>query len=248
MRVPAIWFGDDWYYPRFGPLWVSLSVATYFLAVNFGRILAGMGAGSAIVVAIYIAMLPSDTDSVIMALIHFPLIYWSYVGLAFMGDAWRDSESRIRFVRYSGELFILFSLFALGGMVLTGLTIGLFSLIGEDIGEWYFRNVIVLGVAGVPAIATYVYDIVLARRINIASVLSRVFAPLFLVMVVTYLAFTLFGGKDPFKASMRVLEKCGFELQDRYVRSFSKFGGRQLEVSRYAINRTRWLKQAATNA
>jgi hypothetical protein len=197
-RMPAVWLGEDWYYPRFAPLIVIMSLALYFLATSSTRKLKFVGGGVVLGAASYVSLLPDYTDSVVMALIHLPLALWAYLGMSFLGDTWRDSSSRAHFVRYNGELVVLYSLFALGGMVLSAITIGLFALIDQDIGEWYFSNVIVICAAGVPVAATYVYDAVFLRRTAIASMLARIFAPLFLVMVVTYLGFTLYGEKNPF--------------------------------------------------
>jgi hypothetical protein len=46
--------------------------------------------------------------------------------------------------------------------------------------------------------ATYLFDAVFNRRTAIAPVLARVFAPLFLVMVVIYLIVTFVEGENPF--------------------------------------------------
>jgi hypothetical protein len=133
-----------------------------------------------------------------MAFVHLPLALWGYVGIVYLGSAWRDARSRVRFVRYSGELVILVSLLALGGVVLSAVTIGLFGLIYDNIEDWYISNVGILGIAGIPVLATYLYDVVFNRRTAITGVLARVFAPLFLVMAFVYLMVTVVEGRNPF--------------------------------------------------
>jgi len=156
----------------------------------------------AVVAIAYVALLPGDadtfSDSVVMALVHLPILFWAFLGLVYTGDSWRQAESRCQFLRYNGELLILTCLVGLGGMVFSALTVMLFEFIVENPEDWYFQNIGVIGAAAVPVAATYLYDVVFKRRTGIASVLARVFAPLFLVMTASYLVAAIVGGQNPF--------------------------------------------------
>ena len=199
VRLPALAFGEDWYYPRFAPLWITLATAAYFLIRRPDRTLLLIGMGSTLAVVAYVSLLPAEySDSIVMALIHLPLVIWTYVAMAFLGDSWRHAPSRIRFVRYCGELVVLASLVTLGGIVFSGVTIAMFAMIGDDVEEWYFSNVVIFAAAALPVAGTYLYDAVFNRRTAIAGVLARVFAPLFLLMVITYLVVTVVEGENPF--------------------------------------------------
>ena len=198
VRLPALWLGEDWYYPRFAPSLVIMALAAYFWISRPNRRLLIAGLGLSLVAVGYVSRLPDYTDSVVMALVHLPFVFWTFLGLVFMGDAWRDADARVRFVRYNGELVVLASLVALGGMVFSGVTVALFELVTENIADWYFSNVGVFGAAAVPVAGTYLYDAVFNQRTGIAAVLARVFAPLFLVMAVTYLIVAFVGGENPF--------------------------------------------------
>ena len=131
-------------------------------------------------------------------LIHLPIVFWVFLGFVFTGDAWRTTDARIDFLRYNGELLILTCLVALGGMVFSGLTVGLFELVSDTMGDWYVENIAVFGVVAVPLVATFLYDVVFHRRTRIAGVLARIFAPLFLVMSVVYLSIAFVAGQNPF--------------------------------------------------
>jgi len=198
LRIPAVWLGEDWYYPRLGPSLVLLALAVYFWDKNRdrGKLISGLVLAG--IVVAWAATLPGYTDSVVMALLHLPILIWAFLGWVFMGASWRDADSRMRYVRYNGELLILASLVGLGGIVFSGITVALFDLVSEDFAEWYFPNVGVTGAAAVPVAGTYLYDVVFERRTGIASVLARVFAPLFLVMSATYLVVAFLGGQNPF--------------------------------------------------
>lgn len=198
VRLPAVWLGAEWYYPRFAPSCVLLALALYFWLErrDRGRLAAGL-----ILIAATVtlgAVLPGQTDSVVMALAHLPVIWWVFLGYVFTGPSWRRTEARIRFLRYNGELLVLGSLVALGGMVFSAITVGLFHLVFEGAEDWYAGNIGIVGAAAVPVVATFLYDTVFRRHTGIASVLARVFAPLFLVMTVSYLAAAILGGRSPF--------------------------------------------------
>ena len=199
VRLPALAVDRDFYYPHFAPSLVVFSVAAYFLAKRREQRTLVIGAALALVIAVYTGVLPSgEAPSIVMALIHLPILVWAFLGLAFTGRDWRDPEARIRFVRYNGDLLILGVLVGLSGLVFSGLTVGLFSLVTKDADKLYFQNVGVMGAVAVPVAATYLYDVVFNGRTGIAPVLARAFAPLFLVMSTAYLAVALIGGQNPF--------------------------------------------------
>ena len=198
VRLPALALTEDWYYPRFAPMIVIVGLCTYFWIVNPDRQRVIAGVGIALAVSVYVSLLPGFSDSVVMALIHLPILFLAMLGIAFTGSAWRDTDARLRFIRYNGEMVILVALVGLGGMVFSGLTVALFEMVMKNSAEQYFENVGIMGAVGVPVVATYLYDVVFHRRTGIPAVLARVFAPLFLVMSTVYLVSALLGGQNPF--------------------------------------------------
>ena len=107
----------------------------------------------------YLIVLPdrADSASITMALIHIPMFSLSLLAMSFMSNNWKTTESRLGFIRYLGEMGIFTVLILLGGIVLTGLTLGLFSAIGFSIEKWYMNYVVVLGLVSSPIVATYIY-------------------------------------------------------------------------------------------
>ena len=203
VRLPAIWLREEWYYPRFAPSIVLLALALYFWSRLRDQRPLVVGLVLAAAAGTMATILPGRNEaeyasSVVMAMIHLPILFWVFLGFVFAGASWRQTDPRIRFLRYNGELLILGSLVALGGMVFSGLTMALFALISKDAPKWYAQNIGVVGAAAVPVAATYLYDVVFRRHTGIASVLARVFAPLFLVMTSFYLVMALLGGQNPF--------------------------------------------------
>jgi hypothetical protein len=82
--------------------------------------------------------------------------------------------------------------------VLTGISIGLFELIGIDISQFYMDYVIIFGLVAAPTVASYVYDFILNRESNFANTLSIIFIPLFFITIVAYLVATIYQGKTPY--------------------------------------------------
>jgi len=131
---------EDWFYPRFIPFLVIGALITYFtINAPFNKGLAIKSCIGLSLLFLILLILPDrhNSDSLIMALIHMPLVLISMLGFVFGGGRWRDIGSRLRFIRYGGELVIFTALVLLGGGVLTALTFGLFSLIDLSIEEWY---------------------------------------------------------------------------------------------------------------
>jgi hypothetical protein len=124
---------------------------------------------------------------------------WLVVGLAFAGRDWKSLPVGMDFLRFSGELFIYVVLFALGGGVLTGLTIQLFHLIGVDIERGYVTWVLVMGAAAAPVVAAYLTEKKRGLADSFAPVLSLIFTPLFLVTIVAFLLVMAARGASPYR-------------------------------------------------
>ena len=191
LRIP-LFFGLDpeWLLPRFLPWIVFAALIAYNGVVHaVPRVTLITVTGSMMLLAIVVGLFPDmdSSDTVTMALLHMPVLLWCLLGVMVTAGNWRDSYANIDFLQYCGELFILTVLILLGGAVLSGVTMGLFSLLGLQIEEWYMTNVGLAGGVSAPLVAGFIYDSVLRRRSHFANLIARLFAPLFLVMVVVYL-------------------------------------------------------------
>ncbi len=69
-------------------------------------------AATALVVNLY--PFASRGHTLFLSAIHLPIALWLTVGLAYVGLRWRDSDERMNFIRFTGELFIYCVLLALG--------------------------------------------------------------------------------------------------------------------------------------
>ena len=202
VRIPALFpINELWFYTRFAPLIVFAALIFYFShQISHRKSVTVFMLAGVMTTGLAMVFLPDNyqSSSVVMAIIHAPLVMWSLLGLAFTANDWRSANKRLDYLRYNGEVFIFSTMILLGGMVLTGLTIALFGLIQLDIEQWYLRNVVLAGLVSAPILATFLYNEILGRKSRFASTIANIFTPLFLITVVIYLLTMAIQQKSPF--------------------------------------------------
>lgn len=134
-------------------------------------------------------------DTQVLTALHMPIALWLGVGLAYVGGPWHGSERRMDFVRFTGELFIYYVLIALGGVVLIGFTLGIFSAIGMDVERFVESWILPCGVAGATVVATWLVEAKQSVIENMAPVLTRVFTPLFALVLLAFVATMVWTGQ-----------------------------------------------------
>ena len=129
---------------------------------------------------------PGGATEVLTAL-HLPIALWLVVGIAYAGGRWHGDGGRMDFVRFSGELFIYYVLIAFGGVVLTGFTLGMFESIGLNV-EWLAQAwLLPCGALGAVIIGSWLVETKQSVVENMAPVLTRLFTPLFAVVLLAFL-------------------------------------------------------------
>ena len=180
-------------FPDEEPTWLARNlglVVLPFLAAYFARRrqLDGRGwlatATPFAVAAVVINLYPYDVDSdtEILVALHLPVVLWFVVAFPYMGGSLRSHESRMNFVRFTGEWFIYYVLIALGGGVLMGLTAGILQPTGVDvdrIAQWVMPS----GAAGAVVVAAWLVESKQRVIENMAPVLSMLFTPMFALML-----------------------------------------------------------------
>lgn len=149
-----------------------------------------------VLAGVLLNVFPFEEDGVTetIAAIHAPIALWFAVGFAYIGGAWRSQRRRMDFVRFTGEWFVYLTLLALGGGVLLGLTIAAFDAVGLDaedaIGEW----VLPFAAGGALLVAAWLVEAKQSVVENIAPVLTKVFTPLTILMLLALLVAFAAGG------------------------------------------------------
>ncbi|MFN2420245.1 MAG: permease prefix domain 1-containing protein [Gemmatimonadota bacterium] len=182
---------DGGFYARNVSLFVFPLLAGYFVwkrrsGAATRRWLAAGFVAAAVFANVY-PFRPEGSTEMLVAM-HLPIALWIVVGVAYAGGRWGDPAVRMDFIRFSGELFIYYVLIALGGGVLMGLTAVLFQAIGIDIEPFFERWMLPCGALGAVVIASWLVEAKQSVIENMAPVLTRLFTPLFAILLIAYLA------------------------------------------------------------
>ena len=152
---------------------------------------------------------PDASDTAVLAILHLPIALWLAVGFAFLAGRWFAGEGRMNFVRFSGELAIYYVLIALGGGVLTAFTFMMFAAIDLK-ADWFVAGwLLPCGAAGAVIIGSWLVEAKQSVMENMAPVLTRLFTPLFNVLLLMFLATMVWTG-NPINVDREVL--IGFDL------------------------------------
>lgn len=152
---------------------------------------------------------PEGSDTQVLTALHLPIALWLAVGFAYVRSRWFADGGRMNFVRFSGELAIYYVLIALGGGVLTGFTFMMFAAIDMK-ADWFVGGwLIPCGAVGAVIIGSWLVEAKQSVIENMAPVLTRLFTPLFTVLLLAFLATMVWTG-SPINVKRDVL--IGFDL------------------------------------
>jgi hypothetical protein len=152
---------------------------------------------------------PHGSDTQLLNVLHLPIALWLAVGFAYVRGRWFDDGGRMNFVRFSGELAIYYVLIALGGAVVTAFTFMMFSAIDMN-PDWFVAGwLIPCGAAGAVIIGSWLVEAKQSVIENMAPVLTRLFTPLFTVLLLAFLVTMAWTG-NPINVKREVL--IGFDL------------------------------------
>jgi hypothetical protein len=204
--------GDEPFYARNASLFVFPLLTVYFVwkrgsGVASGLWLALPFAAGAVFANVYPFRTGSNTE--VLTALHLPIALWLAVGFAYVRSRWFADGGRMDFVRFSGELVIYYVLIALGGGVLTGFTMMMFEAI-EMKAQWLAQGwLIPCGAMGAVIIGSWLVEAKQSVIENMAPVLTRLFTPLFTVLLLVFLATMAWTGR-PINVKREVL--IGFDL------------------------------------
>lgn len=200
-KIPEIFSIDEqFFFPRnIGFIVLPLLTAFFAwknqLSLNTKSVLVGITGLS----LVYINSLPGlETDTLVLACIHLPLILWGLLGLAYSGPNFLDWEKRLGFLRFNGEAAVLSVLIGIAAFLLSAITIGLFALIEVQIEDFWAHYVAAFGLPAIPILGTYLAHSNPQLVNKVSPVIAKIFSPLMLVVLVVYLIAIAVTGKDPY--------------------------------------------------
>jgi hypothetical protein len=130
-----------------------------------------------------------------LTVLHLPMALWLVMGIAYAAARWRQVDGRMDFIRFSGELFIYYVLIALGGGVLTAFTLMIFQAIGVNAERFVQSWLLPCGAMGAVLVGSWLVEAKQSVIENMAPVLTRVFTPLFVAMLLMFLGTLLWTGR-----------------------------------------------------
>ena len=200
------------FYARNASLFAFPLLAVYFLWKRGSDVISGLWlalpfAAGAVFANVFPFRTSSDTEK--LTVLHLPIALWLAVGFAYVRGRWFADGGRMNFVRFSGELAIYYVLIALGGGVLTAFTFMLFNAI-EMKADWFVAGwLIPCGAAGAVIVGSWLVEAKQSVIENMAPVLTRLFTPLFTLLLLVFLATMAWTG-NPINVKREVL--IGFDL------------------------------------
>jgi hypothetical protein len=217
IKLPALFGlplrGHEPFYARNASLFVLPLLAGYFAwdrrlgAARCAGLTLAFAAG-AVLANVFPFQKGSHTE--VLTALHLPIALWFAVGVAYVGrGGWFAGGRRMDFVRFSGELFIQYTLIALGGGVLTAFTMMIFRAIQID-AEWLAQDwILPCGAMGAVIVGSWLVEARQGVVENMAPVLTRLFTPLFAAILLAFLATMAWTG-HPITVGRELL--IGFDL------------------------------------
>jgi hypothetical protein len=205
IKIPALFnidFSESVFYQKNAAIIVFFGLTLYTIWINriFGNKELILTALAFVIPVIYINLLhPVEKGaSVNLAYIHLPFLMWGIYGIVFTGYDLKNKAKRIDFIRYNGDLAIIYALIAIAGGLLTAITITLFNSIGLNIERFYMQNIVIAGAAAAPVVAAFVIRAYPSLVNKTAPIIAAIFSPLVLITLLIFLAAIVMTGKDPY--------------------------------------------------
>ncbi|WP_373399546.1 hypothetical protein V8V91_07535 [Algoriphagus halophilus] len=191
----------DFFYPRNLGFIIFPVLTAYFAWKNqLSRQTVGFLAGIFSICIIYINLLPNnqESDTLILACIHLPLLLWFLLGFSFIGTKSKRLQSRLEFFKFNGEGIVLCAVLGIAGALLMGMTFGLFELIGINIEPVFEKYLVVFGLPALPVVATFLTQSNPQLVNKVTPIVAKLFSPAVLIMLVIYLLAIVYSGRDPY--------------------------------------------------
>ena len=185
-----------WFLPNLGFFLLTALVA-YFAwrrrpPARFIVIAAAVLAALALVINLFPYATHGQSSDLLV--IHLPVLLWFVVGAVYLGTPLTSAGRRMEFVRFSGEWVIYWTLLALGGGVLTGLTVAILAPIAPDAIDDILMWILPSGAAAAVVVAAWLVEAKKGIIENLAPVLAAIFTPLFAAMILVAAGVYLVSG------------------------------------------------------
>jgi hypothetical protein len=179
------------------PIIFSITLSLFFL---FGSIKIKNIALSIlpnIFIYIYFTLLPESNDSQSLnnAFYFMFVLLWFFVLFAQSNYNFKKLDYS-GFLEKVGETIVWSTIFILGGAIIVGLSLALFSAIKIDAYQFYYKNIVTLGLTASPFVSLLVID---NNKVKLSVIIANIFLPLILVSLVAFGMLSIFTETKPYE-------------------------------------------------
>jgi len=149
-----------------------------------------------IILYVYFLFLPqkSNSQSLNNAYYFMLVLLWFFILLSQSDYNYKNLEYKI-FIEKCGEVIIWSTIFIIGGAVIVLLSVGLFSAIGVSAQNFYFENIVTLGVTAAPFVSLLVIS---NSKIKLSLTIANIFLPIILASLAVFGIVSLFTQTKPY--------------------------------------------------
>lgn len=140
-----------------------------------------------------------ESDSIVLAALHLPLLMWTIFGYIFIGNSIKNHSKKIDFLKFNGDLAVLSAALGLAGGIFSAATIGLFELINIKIQDFYVNYILVWGMPAIPILGTFLIFNNPQIVSKISPAIAKIFTPIVLIMLTIFLIAVINSGKNPYQ-------------------------------------------------
>jgi hypothetical protein len=180
------------------PLIFSIALSLFFLfdSIKFKNIVFSILPN--VIVYIYIILLPDkdDSQSLQNVFLFMFVLLWFFILFAYSKCSIRKL-SFTPFLEKCGETIIWSTIFIIGGAVIVGLSLLLFNAIKIEAEDFYFKNIVTLGLVASPFVSLLVIDNI--KKVKLSVILANIFLPLVLVSLVAFGITSIFTETKPYE-------------------------------------------------
>lgn len=147
---------------------------------------------------IYINWLPfnENSDTILLATLHLPVFLWMILGYAFVNGDVRDNLKRIEFLKFNGNFIVMTGLIFIAGALFSAITIALFELLKIDISKFYFEQIAIWALPGIPMISSFLVQNNPQLVSKISPIIAKLFTPLVSMTLLVFLCTLVYTGKN----------------------------------------------------
>jgi len=152
-----------------------------------------------LLIIVYFNILPNEySDRIVITYLHLPVLLWVMLGYIFVSKNFKHEHQTRAYLKFNGEFLLIYVFIAIAGGVLSLVTMLLFSFINLDIYQFYFENIVLVGIASLAVFTSYLvlHDLKIAK--HILPLLAKIFGPLFLMTLLLFLLSIVFTASNPF--------------------------------------------------